>query len=194
MSEPAHSPAGAPTSTRGGHQAEPAVQNGVAPDDASKGPQVDNGRVETLRAGYSAVCDAYHKIDDFRAKLLALLPLASGTGVFLLLDTPGTLTPEDKSIYTAVGLLGLLTTLGLFVYELGGVLRCRRLIQAGRALERELKLLSDDGRPFAVFGALPAGPLGWLRGQALAALIIYPTVLGGWAYLYGVGRGRFDLP
>jgi hypothetical protein len=170
------------------------VQDGVAPDDASRGSQVDNGRVETLRVAYSAVCDAYHKIDDFRAKLLALLPLASGTGVFLLLNTEGRPTPENKPIYVALGLLGFLTTLGLFVYELGGVSRCHRFIQAGRALESELKLLSDDGRRLAVFGALPTGLLGWLRGQAVAAWIIYPTVLGGWAYLFGVGRGWFHLP
>jgi hypothetical protein len=94
----------------------------------------------------------------------------------------------------ALGLLGFLTTLGLFVYELGGVLRCHHFIRAGRALECEIKLPSDDGRRLAMFGVLPTGLLGWLRGKALAAWIIYPTVLGGWAYLFGVGRGWFHVP
>jgi hypothetical protein len=145
-------------------------------------------RNEALELAYSAVCDAYHKIDDFRAKLLALLPLASGTGVFLLLNADINLSSGSGATYAAVGLFGIFTTLGLFVYELGGVFRCHRLIKAGTRLEEVLKLPLDDGHMrVATFGVLPKGALAWLRGQAAAALIIYPTVLGGWAYLVGVG-------
>jgi hypothetical protein len=33
---------------------------------------------------YEQLCNSYRAIDDFRAKLLALLPLATGGGIFLL--------------------------------------------------------------------------------------------------------------
>jgi hypothetical protein len=52
---------------------------------------------ETLRAEYSEICKRYGAIKEFRAKLLALLPLASGAGVFLLLKA-GSSPLEAKPI------------------------------------------------------------------------------------------------
>ena len=40
---------------------------------------------ENLRSVYGEVCQSYHAIADFRAKLLALLPVASGAGGLLIL-------------------------------------------------------------------------------------------------------------
>jgi hypothetical protein len=37
-------------------------------------------------AVYQQLCSSYHQIDDFRSKLLALLPFASAAGLFLLLN------------------------------------------------------------------------------------------------------------
>ena len=39
---------------------------------------------ESLRLLYQETCKSHATITDFRAKLLALLPLASGTGALLL--------------------------------------------------------------------------------------------------------------
>lgn len=41
---------------------------------------------ESVKALYDHVCESYHGIDDLRMKLLGLLPVATGTGVFLLLS------------------------------------------------------------------------------------------------------------
>jgi len=38
------------------------------------------------QAAYAQVCTSYHAVDDIRMKLLGLLPIATGTGVFLLLS------------------------------------------------------------------------------------------------------------
>lgn len=43
-------------------------------------------RWDALRLAYQQACTSYGEITDFRGKLLALLPLATGTGAFLLLD------------------------------------------------------------------------------------------------------------
>ena len=56
------------------------IQTGAQPDGTGK-PSDDN-----LLAAYQQLCSSYHAIDDFRAKLLGFLPLATGTGLFLVLD------------------------------------------------------------------------------------------------------------
>ena len=39
-----------------------------------------------MTTAYERVCDSYQAFDDFRTKLLGLLPTATGTGVFMLLS------------------------------------------------------------------------------------------------------------
>src|SRR5712691_940947 len=86
-----------------------------------------------LRAIYEQVCNAHNSIADFRAKLLALLPIASGTGIFLLLGNK--MNDEAKPHLVAIGTFGAMVTLGLFLYELRGIDKCNALIQCGKALE-----------------------------------------------------------
>src|SRR6266576_1598889 len=103
------------------------------------------------KEAYERVCESYHAIDDFRMKLLGLLPVATGTGVFLLLNSNTALlgpVPDNKAnqhqtlevFLTAAGLIGLTFTVGLFAYELFGIKRCHYLIQTGKRLEIALKV------------------------------------------------------
>jgi hypothetical protein len=39
-------------------------------------------QLDSIRLDYEQTCDWYHKIDDFRAKLLGFLPFISGAGNF----------------------------------------------------------------------------------------------------------------
>lgn len=41
-------------------------------------------RIEILLGAYGEVCNSYHAIDDFRTKLLGILPIASLAGILLL--------------------------------------------------------------------------------------------------------------
>src|SRR5215216_3597854 len=91
---------------------------------------------EDLRIVYSEVCRSYHAIADFRAKLLALLPIASGAGGLLILSEKDTV----KEYFGPIGVFGAAITLGLFVYELRGIQRCRALIKAGKALETKMEI------------------------------------------------------
>ncbi len=75
---------------------------------------------------YREMCSSHDRIADFRTKLLALLPIASGAGLFLLLDGQ----TAERSQLGPIGLFGFAVTLGLFLYELRGMdecllLRCR---------------------------------------------------------------------
>src|SRR5215216_2596040 len=89
---------------------------------------------EDLRIVYSEVCRSYHAIADFRAKLLALLPIASGAGGLLILGQK-----EKLNEYLGpIGVFGAAVTLGLSVDELRGIQRCKALIKAGKALETKM--------------------------------------------------------
>jgi hypothetical protein len=78
-----------------------------------------------LIAIYQQICTSYQGNIDFRAKLLGFLPLATGGGIFLLLNT---LTDETKQYMFPVGVFGFAITLGLFSYEIHGILRGNLLI------------------------------------------------------------------
>ena len=132
---------------------------------------------ENLRVVYSEVCKSYHAIADFRAKLLALLPIASGAGGLLILAEKDTV----KEYLGPIGVFGAAVTLGLFVYELRGIQRCRALINAGKALETKMEI--GDGQ----FGSRPKGRMGGLIGAETAGWIVYLTVLAAWCYLAIVG-------
>ena len=48
-------------------------------------PEMSPDRREALKIAYEEICKAHDGIAEFRAKLLTLLPIASGAGIFLLL-------------------------------------------------------------------------------------------------------------
>lgn len=126
-------------------------------------------------AVYQELCGSYHRIDDFRSKLLALLPLASAAGLFLLLNdkfpAPGAIEGAAP-ILVPVGVFGVLVTLGLFAYEIYGIRKCGALIDAGIELEWQMNVPGQfRSRPHHVINEL------------FAAGVIYPAVLAGWLYL-----------
>jgi hypothetical protein len=134
---------------------------------------------ETLRMEYGEACKSHNSITDFRAKLLALLPIASGSGIFLLLTKRS--EPIETTYLCAIGLFGFLITLGLFIYELRGIQHCKHLEQLASRLEEQLHLHE------AQFIGRPKGRLGGFVGAQGAAYIIYPTMLAAWICVAFVG-------
>jgi len=90
---------------------------------------------ETLRIEYGEVCKSHSSITDFRAKVLALLPIASGSGIFLLLTKRS--EPIDTTYLYLIGLFGFLITFDLFIYELRGIQHCKHLEQLASHLEEQ---------------------------------------------------------
>ena len=129
-----------------------------------------NEKQEAMLTAYREICRSYHAIADFRAKLLGLLPLASGTGVFLLAGNQ-----IEQPILMVAGLFGFVVTLGLYCYELRGIQRCHGLIMAGKRLEEDLGVKAQF--------ALRPRPVSGFIGSTLAAQIIYPTVLAAWMFV-----------
>jgi hypothetical protein len=150
---------------------------------------VADATVNHSATAYAHVCDSYHKIDEFRAKLLGFLPVVSGVGALTLVNTDtGTLTASSAQLVFA-GVFGALVTVGLFLYEVRGIRHCTFLIHQGRKLECELKL-GEVGQ-FAHWD--PDSPLRPMKVADFprAAQVIYPTVFAAWVFVasYGLSSG-----
>lgn len=98
-------------------------------------------RREILLAEYQEVCKSHAAITDFRAKLLALLPVASGTGVGLLLTQADRKDGIPASLLVALGAFGALVTVGLFLYEFHQMDDCQQLRNHGVWIEKELGIV-----------------------------------------------------
>ena len=155
-------------------------------------------RKEILSQQYEEICKSYHAIDDFRAKLLALLPIASGAGGALLLANKDTTT----KYLTPLGILGVIVTVGLAIYEFNQGTRCRILMRVAARIEKELHLNELTGQYRAI---LPDWEKSlWKAFQedfkiwnwdenkmriALhlnlfwAGLVVYGAVIAGWIYV-----------
>lgn len=138
-----------------------------------------NGRLQV----YQHVCESYHAVDDFRMKLLGLLPVGTGAGVFLLLSGKAELLEGPANVREspvpealgAIGAFGFLFTLGLFAYELFGIKKCHYLIKAGTKLENDLHIPGQ-------FRSRPAEVAGFVA-EPFASSVIYPASMAAWLFL-----------
>jgi hypothetical protein len=154
--------------------------------------QMSDQNLQEVKAIYEEVCRSHDGITEFRAKLLGLLPLASGAGIFLLVGNE--VVAQDVSVLhlIPIGIFGILISLGLFIYELRGIQKCRGLIRCAQELEKKL-LPDNDHWDYGAFNFDQTSLWGFI-GATGAALIIYPTVIGAWAYILAVGMvGSLNL-
>jgi hypothetical protein len=141
---------------------------------------------EALLVEYQQLRERHDGIADFRAKLLALLPLSSGTGIALLLRSKS----YDDGQLAVVGVFGAIVTVGLFLYELRGIGHCNVLICRGSDIEQKLDL--DDGmwsRRRAESERSPGKRRFVTTTQA--SWIVYLTVIAGWLYVAGYGLHEY---
>jgi hypothetical protein len=148
--------------------------------------------VENVRTEYKEVCQNHRAITDFRGKLLTLIPLASGAGIYLLI--PKEADPERLApVYLiAIGLFGFLVTFGLFLHELRGIEECGDLIRLGRALEEKMGLPEGQFSREDNYYHRQSGLRRFrnnLMGPVGAAWIIYPSVCIAWLFVaFGIHR------
>lgn len=140
-----------------------------------------------LLSVYQQLCISYQEIDTFRSQLLGRLPLATGAGIFLFYVTSNQGGFADVTIKAlpAIGLFGFVVTLGLFAYEIYGIMKCHALILGGKQMEAQLGV---DGQ----FAHRPRSVLGQIN-EPFAAGVIYPAVLASWAFVALVSVGQEDL-
>jgi len=142
---------------------------------------------DRLRLDYEQTTQLMRTLIDVRFKLLAFVPTISAAAVgFLGRPRPG-------AELLAIGLLGLVATLGIFVYELRNSQLFDALVHRAQELEERLSLPSTLGA---------SGPGGLLRerpGRSVRLLgtlavwhdrglaLVYGAALAGWSYLVGWG-------
>jgi hypothetical protein len=162
--------------TKGDHGQEPIEpeQHGTeVPGQTATAQAQCDATPDALRAVYDEICRSHSAITKFRGKLLGLLPLATGVGIFLLLDNK---TANAKpALLAAAGVFGVFVTIGLFFYEIRGVEECQLLRERGAELEGKLLIPVGCSR---FRGYMPGfvGPLG-------AGPIVYLAVVAGWLFV-----------
>jgi hypothetical protein len=130
---------------------------------------------------YDQLCQSYRGIDDFRAKLLGYLPLATGAGILLAVKEAPSLLQHFSP---PIAVFGFLITLGLLCYEIYGIRKCAELIRTGKKIELDLKVQGQFvSRPHGVWGRI---------NEPFAAGVIYPAVLASWTFVGFVRMGAKD--
>ena len=109
-------------------------------DDVALDELMPAERKQILLAEYQEVCKSHAGITDFRAKLLALLPIASFTGIGLLVTRAGGQDGVPTWFLVALGPFGALVTVGLFFYEFHQMDDCQQLRNRGAWIEKQLGL------------------------------------------------------
>jgi hypothetical protein len=154
--------------------------------------QLDTGDGGSAKAAddyrelYTQVCESYRAIDDFRMKLLGLLPVATGAGVLVLLGSgkvdlgaTGSDLHRIQQVLAAVAIFGIAITVGLFAYELHGIKKCGRLIKIGARIERHM---GDSGPFFGQFATRPHRLAG-LIDVPFASSVVYPAAIAVWSFV-----------
>jgi hypothetical protein len=152
---------------------------------------------ESIRAVYEEVCNSYHAIDEFRMKLLGLLPLTSIIGLVILEKGAmgGVAVSGKNEIVAYASFFAAAFTLALFVYEIRGIRRSHKLVERGQELERLLCVPGQFSLCAEEAQAAKQANKRWRRIALLfnsktAACVMYALVFTAWLFLalrYGFG-------
>lgn len=122
-----------------------------------------------VASAYQEVCRSTDRIEDFRARLLGLLPAVSGAGILIVTGRNSDVSKE------ALGTFGAVSTIGLLFYELRGIQRCIRLSVVGKELETTMGVKGQ-------FALWPQS-VGRFVNEPIASAFVYSTVLAAWVFL-----------
>jgi len=184
--------------------------------DLSQGSYGRHGpTADALKTMYQEVCSHHQSISDFRGKLLALVPIASGA-IIGLATAKGDWT-KNGPLLIAAGVVGALVTFGLYLFEAWQADTCRHLEHHASFLEEELHMEAGQFRTLRpktrirdVYGTrrmarrehrlsgfekVGARPEWYLRereprlgvGAELAGLVVYVAVIAAWVTVAGFG-------
>jgi len=155
--------------------------------DTQKGSPAPTEGKDNLLAAYQAACSRHQQIDEFRGKLLALLPIASGAAGLLLLKNSGTF----EKYLTPIGIYGFAVTFGLSIYELYGISVCKRIIDQAGDLEKKLCIPEPMGQ---YKDRQRNKPWQRLLEAEMASWVVYLSVLAGWVYIAGINGWWHHVP
>lgn len=124
---------------------------------------------EALQVAYQQVCTSYHNVEDFRARLLGIIPgVTAGSFIATIASNPEKSQALTNLVFP-FGILGALVVLGLFIYEIENLRRAALLTIRGQWLEQAMNIVG----PFAPY------PDSMFNARDAAA-IIYSISFAGW--------------
>jgi hypothetical protein len=142
---------------------------------------------DRLRLDYEQTTQYLRTLIDVRFKLLAFVPTVSGIAVAVVGQ------PRPAAELLGVGVLGLLATLGIFVYELRNTQISGTLIRRAAELERRLQVPSSHsgqgtGGLYTERPGITVQLLGFLPvSHGLGLGLVYSAAIAGWGYLVAWG-------
>lgn len=165
---------------------------------SSEDPGLGQRRLTAWEPLYAEVCKAHDSITDFRGKLLALVPSLSAVAFTLFI---GTGKQFDQRLLLPVGIFGVFVSLGLFCYELHGMLECHQLRRRGGELERAMQKSAGDEVMQGHFLNLTEkhetkedfkdlNEYSWISVPA-ASFLVYGSVILGWLVVVAFGIAGF---
>lgn len=144
-------------------------------------PELDKNALLNL---YSEICKSYHVIDDFRMKLLSLLPLFSIVGV-LFIDKELKVDPGSEvggELIAFISVFAALFTIALFIYEIRGIIRSTNLIKQGRKIEKILGFATNG--QFYVCAEEQKKNRKFAFNSTFAACLVDSLVFAAWLYVF----------
>jgi hypothetical protein len=158
-------------------------------------PALGEVRTAALESLYAEVCKAHDAITNFRGKLLALVPTLSGAAFALII---GTREDFNLRLLLPVGIFGAAVTLGLFFYELRGMLLCVELRNRGEKLEQAMQRPATDVKEMnghflkrperhKIGAALKLLKDNWPISVPTASFIVYGSAILGWVLVAAFG-------
>lgn len=132
-------------------------------------------------ASYSEVCKGYYNLRDIQLKLLAFVPAVSGIAASLVIGKQ-----INTAHLTIIGVLGVVFTIGTFLYGMRADQYADALILQGQALEKDLALKQGQflNRP---------KPFGGVLTYTTSLSIIYAGLLLAWAGERGIAPFSTNL-
>lgn len=152
------------------------MSSGQGVDERAGGPTA----ADRLRFDYAQTTDLLRTLGDVRFKLLALVPTLSGAAIALLAH------PSSAVQILALGVLGLVATLGILLYDLRNSQLSDYALRRARSLESSLGLGVYSDEPTNELRLFGFATVNRDRGLAL----VYSAALAGWCYLVAWGSLR----
>ena len=147
-------------------------------------------RNDDLRLDYNETTDLMRSLTDVRFKLVAFVPTISGAAIAVLGHGKST------SELLAVGLLGLVATVGIVIFDLRNTQLLDYAVLRAKSLEGRLGFVSifEPGRPGGLFTERPGRDLRFFGvagvGHDRGLALVYSAAIGGWCYIVAWGALR----
>lgn len=146
-------------------------------NEATGASNVESARhSETL---YREICNNIRFTDEVSLRLLALVPLVSGTGISGIFIVLANLEMKWSPIFAGISFFGAAVIFGLYIWEHRNIQFCNTLVKCAQGIEANMfHLTKEQGHYLA--RPLPHRRFGIRFSKTIAERIIYGVTIVAW--------------